>query len=399
MSTNATDDAVTTSSISSSAQTTIPSSSSSEQFTSLTSSLSSEVTSNTTPESTTEASPSSAPESSSAVIETSTAESADPTTQLFTSVVIQTPTAGGESSNPTTVVETRTISNEPTSEPSIDPTSASTAGEAAASASSSAASLANNGSNNGSGGGSGGLNTGSKVAIAVVIPVVGIALILLGALFFWRKRKAKKAAEEQRRKEVEDYGFNPNNDPTLPAVGSEAGGPEMTEDHSSGYRGWGAATASNRKGSTTLSGGHTQNQPSDADSNPFTGSSPGGTNPDAPNMRDTMSSDELGALGAAPAAGTAAAAGNMRRGPSNASSRYSNGGHSEGSLPDDHMMRGNPGQAYDYGYSQAGPYGDGSYGGGADMPIVRDVSARRNTRIQQPSGTYQQGNSGIAQNF
>jgi hypothetical protein len=224
----------------------------------------------------------------------------------------------------------------------------------------------------------------------------------LAALFFWRKRKAKKIAEEQRRKEVEDYGFNPNNDPTLPAVGSEAGGAEMSEDHSSGYRGWGAAGASHRKGSTTLSGGHTQGQPSEAGSNPFTGSSPSGTTAaEAPNMRDTMSSDELGALGAAPVAGTAAAAGNMRRGPSNASSHYSNGAHSDGSGPEDPMARGGAGQSYEnYGYGQAGPYGDGSYGGaGSDMPIVRDVSARRNTRIQQASGPYQQGNSGIAQNF
>jgi len=205
---------------------------------------------------------------------------------------------------------------------------------------------------------------------------------------------------------VEDYGFNPNNDPTLPAVGSEAGGPEMAEDHSSGYRGWGAANASHRKGSTTMSGGHTQGQLSETGSNPFTGSSPSGTNPDAPMMRDTMSSDELGALGAAPVAGTAAAAGNVRRGPSNASSRYSNGAHSDGSGPDDPVIQGGAGQPYDYGYDQSGPYGqtgpynDGSYGGAAsDMPIVRDVSARRNTRIQQASGHYQQGNSGIAQNF
>lgn len=295
------------------------------------------------------------------------------------------------------MIQTRTLSA--SSEPTTDQPSSTTNSAEAAAASSSAAALANDGSSNSSGGGSKGLDTGAKTAIAVVIPVVGIALILLAALFFWRKRKAKKIAEEQRRKEVEDYGFNPNNDPTLPAVGSEAGGPEMSEDHSSGYRGWGAATASHRKGSTTLSGGHTHGIPSETGSNPFTGSSPSGTTAaDTPHMRDTMSSDELGALGAAPVAGTAAAAGNMRRGPSNASSRYSNGAHSDGSGPDE--TRGGAGQSYDYGYSQAGPYGDGSYGGaGSDMPIVRDVSARRNTRIQQASGPYQQGNSGIAQNF
>jgi len=207
---------------------------------------------------------------------------------------------------------------------------------------------------------------------------------------------------------VEDYGYNPNNDPTLPAVGSEVGGAQMAEDHSSGYRGWGAATASNRKASTTLSGGHTQ-QLSDSGSNAYGGPSPhspgysdGHSSDPIVNNRDTMGSDDLGALGVAPAAG--AGAGAIRRGPSNASSAYSAGGRSDHS--DDAPPVPTIGQAYDYpqqtgyGYGQHGPYGDGTYGGGQDagMPVVRDVSARRDTRIQ-PGGAYQQGNSGIAQNF
>ena len=249
------------------------------------------------------------------------------------------------------------------------------------------------------------MGTAGKTAIAVVVPVVCVALLVLAGLLLWRRRKAKKAAEEQRRKEIQDYGFNPNNGPTLPAVASEAGG-EMTEDHSSGYRGWGAAASSNRKASTTLSGGHTHGQLSDAGSNPYGAHSPGETQSGDPlvNQRNTMSSDELGALGAAPTAGTAAAAGAVRRGPSNASSRYSNGARSEGS--EEPVPQLPPVGSYDYNsnapysYGQHGPYGDGSYGGGQEngMPIVRDVSARRNTRIQQ-GGTYQQGNSGIAQNF
>jgi hypothetical protein len=241
----------------------------------------------------------------------------------------------------------------------------------------------------------------------VVIPVAVVALLLGLGIFFWRKRKQRKEAEEQRRKEVEDYSYNPNGDPTLPAIGSDVGGAQMTEDHSSGYRGWGVATASNRKASTTLSGGHTQ-QLSDSGSNTYGGpSSPSGQYSDGHssdpivNNRDTMGSDDLGALGVGPAAG----AGAIRRGPSNASSAYSAGGRS------DHSDEAPPvpaiGQAYDYnpsqgyGYGQHGPYGDGTYGGGqdgGDMPVVRDVSARRNTRIQ-PGGAYQQGNSGIAQNF
>ena len=283
---------------------------------------------------------------------------------------------------------------------------ASPTSDAASSAtSSSAATLANNGGSN-KGVGSHGLSTGGRTAIAVVIPVVAVAAILVVGLFWWRKRKQRRHEQEQRRDEIRDYNYNPNDDPTLPAV-SESGG-EMAEDHSSGYRGWGAATASNRKASTTLSNGHTQGQLSDAGSNPYGQHSPGETQSGDPlvNQRNTMSSDELGALGAAPAAGTAAAAGAMRRGPSNASSRYSNGARSEGS--DEPVPQLPPVGSYEYnsngmngGYGQHGPYGDGSYGGGGQengMPIVRDVSARRNTRIQQ-GGTYSNGNSGIAQNF
>lgn len=246
-------------------------------------------------------------------------------------------------------------------------------------------------------------------AIAVVVPVVVVAALVLAGIFLWRKRKQKKAAEEARRKEVEDYGFNPNNDPTLPAVASD-GGHEMSEDNS-GYRGWGTATAS-RKMSTTLSGGHTQGQLSDSGSNPYRGgNSPNGGASDGNSgdamlhqRRETMSSD-IGSLGQGPVAGANIQPG-VKRGPSNASSTYSAGGHSDVS-----DVPGAPGamsQSYEaynpaagFGYSQHGPYGDGTYGGGAQesgMPVVQDVSARRNTRIQQP-GNYQQGNSGIAQNF
>lgn len=241
--------------------------------------------------------------------------------------------------------------------------------------------------------------------MAVVVPVVVVALLVFAGIFFWRKRKQRKTAEEARRKEVEDYGFNPNNDPTLPAIASDSS-PEMAEDNS-GYRGWGAAVGSNRKASTTLSGGHTQGQPSDpgdyhSPSSPTAGTmntaSDGHSGDPLVNRRETMNSDDLGALGAGPAASS----NQVRRGPSNASSAYSNAARSEGSDEPVPPI----GQAYEYnpntgyGYTQTGPYGDGSYGGGQNggMPVVRDVSARRNTRIEQP-GSYGQGRSGIAQNF
>jgi hypothetical protein len=45
-----------------------------------------------------------------------------------------------------------------------------------------------------------------------------------------------------------------------------------------------------------------------------------------------------------------------------------------------------------------GPYGDGSYGGTAAQPVIRDNQARRNTRIER-APTFPQGQGGIAQNF
>ena len=136
-------------------------------------------------------------------------------------------------------------------------------------------------------------------------------------------------------------------------------------------------------------------------------------------QRDTYNSDDmaLGAgagLAAGAAGGMAAskAAGGLHRGPSNASSAYSAGDHSDAGdeippMPgSDNEPRyelpaayGGNQAANGYGYGQHGPYGDGSYGGGgAGMPVVQDLNARRNTRIS-PGGAYQQGNSGIAQNF
>ncbi|MBE7158518.1 MAG: hypothetical protein INR62_08825, partial [Rhodospirillales bacterium] len=239
-----------------------------------------------------------------------------------------------------------------------------------------------------------------------------VALLVGLGIWFWRKRKSKKSAAEQRQKEMEDYSYNPNGDPTLPAIGSDAGGTtQMTEDHSSGYRGWGAAAGamSNRKQSTTLSAGNTVDMAGSGNGSDY-GQSYGYQNappgaamsdghsgePLVHNQRSTMGSDDIAELGTAPAAGAGAAAGGIRRGPSNASSAYSAGARSDdGDIP----PMPPPGQAYDYnpngggyagGYGQHGPYGDGSYGGGGngDMPVVRDVSARRNTRIQ-PGGSYQ----------
>lgn len=240
------------------------------------------------------------------------------------------------------------------------------------------------------------------------MPVVVVALLVVGGIFLWRRRKQRKDEEETRRKEVEDYGYNPNNDPTLPPIGGIAGS-EMAED-SSGYRGWGNTTnpSTGRKTSTTVSGGMNAGY-SDNGSNQGGYISPGSptqgaalsesgnsVDPLVGGRRRTLDSDGIGALGAGPAAGTNPT--NIRRGPSNASSSYSVGNRSESS--DGQAPVGSP---YDYSqmenaYYQPGMYGEQTYNGG-QQPIIRDVSARRNTRIENPSFNPSQGNSGIAQNF
>ena len=267
---------------------------------------------------------------------------------------------------------------------------------------------------------SGGLSAPGKIAVAVIVPVAAVALIAIALLFWWRKRKQRKDAEELRRKEVEEYGFNPNNDPTLPAIGgASSNGDEpsdMREMDGAGYRGWGT-TSTNRKPSTTLSSGNggigIARSGSGSDPGGYHGSSPtantaqnsdvqsgdplvGSPQHDRPMSGD---SETIGALGAGPTA-----TGNrndIHRGPSNASSAYSGAHRSDTS---GEGISGGPNNQnfynddlYTEGMPSHGPYGDGSYSGGA--PVIRDVTARRNTRIESPSVFPQQGNAGISQNF
>lgn len=244
---------------------------------------------------------------------------------------------------------------------------------------------------------------------------------MLAALLLWRRRKQRKEAEDLRRKEVEEYGFNPNNDPTLPAVGgSSSNGDEgeMAQTDGSGYRGWGT-TSTARKPSTTLSSGNgpigVARSTSGSDNGRYTNGSPtAGTNKSSdvqsndplvgsPNKGRPLTDDSetIGALGAVPSNDNRQ--NNINRGPSNASSAYSGAHRSDtsgegmipGGAPGQHYY--NDGMYYDEGMPQHGPYGDGSYGGG--QPVIRDVPARRNTRIENPSVIPAQGSAGISQNF
>ncbi|KAI9804026.1 MAG: hypothetical protein M1833_000307 [Piccolia ochrophora] len=319
----------------------------------------------------------------------------------------------GQSAEATTVTITST-SNRPSGQSTPSPSSVSSAAPSstgAAALASSSASAAKSGS---------GLSSSGKITVAVVVPVAGVALIVLALLFFWRKRKQRKDAEELRRKEVEEYGFNPNNDPTLPAVGATASHGdepyEMAEDGTAGYRGWGT-TSNARKPSGTMSSSNGPIGMAVSDS----GSQPGGYGPggstgsptqqptseahsgdpllNSPNRPATAESEPVGALGTGP---SAAANRDIRRGPSNASSSYSAANQSDGS-GDAPIPAGAHGANYyntdydDGNFHQAGPYGEGAYSGG--QPVIRDVQARRNTRIESPSVVPHQGNAGIAQNF
>jgi len=238
--------------------------------------------------------------------------------------------------------------------------------------------------------------------VAVVVPIAAVALLVLAGIFLWRKRKQRKDAEEQRRKEVEEYGYNPNADPTIPALagaGAGAGRYEMREDGSSGYRGWGSTTlagSTGRKASTTMSGGGAY---SDATSPTRGGVSD--TRSGEPLMADrgspTPDGEVLGAMGPSVANNVV----NVHRGPSNASSQYSTGARSDGS--DDFPVGAGYGgnTAYDQ-YGNGNPYSDTpNRQGPAEMagtPVIRDVTARRNTRIENPAH-YPQQTAGISQNF
>ncbi|KLJ05381.1 hypothetical protein EMPG_11140 [Blastomyces silverae] len=253
--------------------------------------------------------------------------------------------------------------------------------------------------------GSGGLSAGGTIAVAVVVPVASVALIILVLLWWWRKRKARKIAEEERKQEIEEYRFNPNNDPLLPAVGNFDDGTALKDGNTGGYRGWGTTTSTSRKLSTNLSSGAGITA-SDNGSIPGPPRAVSPVDDSIPYEDDQrpISGDYSGLDPvAAGMLGHNANSRDIHRGPSNASSAYSNANRSD--ISDDIPMPGvAPGTAqyYDDPYytdgagQPGGPFVDNPYGA---PPVIRDVQARRNTRIENPSVFPQQGNAGIAQNF
>ena len=247
-----------------------------------------------------------------------------------------------------------------------------------------------------SGASSGGTSQTTTIAVAVVVPLVTVALLVLAGIFFWRRRKQRKNNEEMRKAEINDYIYNPNSEPPSGGMGSEDG---TTKEGAAGYRGWGT-TSTNRKMSTSLSSPPSGMARSNSGTNgPSPGAPPGSGGHASDHLAepDTPHAETIGELGAAPVAGNRGAG--VNRGASNASSAYSGANRSEASAlsgegsPQNHI--GSPQYYTDMAYPEDGAHGDGAYG----QPVIQDVSARRNTRIENPSVVPQQGNAGISQNF
>ncbi|KIW91064.1 uncharacterized protein Z519_07958 [Cladophialophora bantiana CBS 173.52] len=348
------------------------------------------------------------PPSTTVVTASTTPVDTSPSVVAVTETITQTPApSSGVTQSPSVVVVTSTLSQDtPTSNTattSVTPTSSNT--------SPTPSTLSASGSGSGS---SSGLSSGAKIAIAVIIPIVVIAAAFLIGFFCWRKRKARKNAEELRKSEMAEYGFNPNSDPTLGvATAAYTDNQSEGQDDNSGYRGWGA-TSSNRKASTTLgSNGRAAGGPALSESS----SQPGGYAAQAsPNATsDQYSADPL--MNGHPEGGDGVAAlgtvgglnrhrsgtGDIRRGPSNASSAYSSGHHSEASsdapqMPGPYYQEEVPYNIYNDANPSHGPYGDGSYGGSGTQPVIRDNQARRSARVER-APTFPQAQGGISQNF
>ncbi|KAF3924181.1 hypothetical protein ABW21_db0200581 [Orbilia brochopaga] len=315
---------------------------------------------------------------------------------------------------------------------------------------------------------SSGLSQPAKIAIAIIIPIFAVVVIAFLGIFFWRRYKKRKDSEEMRRKEVEEYGYNPNNDVSGGSGGAVLGagtvgshGGDMAESDGSGYRGWGS-TAGGRKPSAPLSasaatsntnpgynkasymeGGMASMQPQytppaqpELYGSPVASSAapiipdvaaigvaesedPKIQSPDRHSKSPVLSSPtqrpstaDSSTIGAAMITGPSELDDGLHRGDSVASSRYTNATRrSEGSdrhvitTGNGYMTNYHPVDGNDYYNDVANPYaGEHEYNGPASPPMIQQVGARRNTRIENPADSHyaqmpRQGNSGIAQNF
>lgn len=326
-----------------------------------------------------------------------------------------------------TVISTSVLSTIPDAQPTTTPGQAAlTSSSASATPNASNSASSDNGSNSG-------MNGTAKVVIAVVVPIIGVALIAIALLFFWKKRRRDKENTEKSRKEVEEYGYNPNSSPTgmLGGGGTSSNGEDGTYDmveDSVGYRGWGSTNGGRKVSNLSSSVGTSQplspvglafiegNYQENGNGYGGVPTSPGA----APSMDGNMSNAPLITTPPGNRPGTADSnvvvamtgtlpsgnTGGIHRGISNASSNYSTMTHSDQSdngIPPGHYDVQHYGVdgGYDDGHNYSGPYQQYPEAAYGSPPVIREVQARRNTQIETPTNTHfpQQGNSGIAQNF
>lgn len=262
-------------------------------------------------------------------------------------------------------------------------------------------------------------------------------MIAFGLLFLWKRWQQGKKVEEARRKEVEEYGYNPNGSP-IGRMGSIIAGSstaddtpyDVPENECEGYRGWGSTNGGKKPSTSSTSGygtaqpvssmgmacqdvGHphvgyvgTEASPSDPIPPLQTAPSMDGNHSNTPLMGSPSSrplSADSSVIGAMTGPTVTINSG-IHRGISNASSNYSSITHSDNSDGD------NPASNHEAVYYAERTYEEGYHGYqqyaevasyGMSAPVIRDVQARRNTRIETPINKHfpQQGNSGIAQNF
>jgi len=270
----------------------------------------------------------------------------------------------------------------------------------------------------------GGLSGGALIAVAVIVPVVIIAVVVVGLVLYFRRRKTNRNAPTKRPVAGGIVGGDG------PPPGSDRDGAyEMNETDSAGYRGWGS-TVRNPKSTVAGSSGYPMpsvgkavsdggySSPASASLPGYTGNISelyGGVNAPAspvfPDSAGLLAADrtapspaftESSTIGAMPTFDSHNSEG-LNRGISNASSNYSAMTHSDQSDFDQRQSQqyyGQNAQDYDAAYFSNGTnmyYDDTSN----PPPVIRDVQARRNTRIETPTNAHfpQQGSSGIAQNF
>ncbi|KAJ2898736.1 uncharacterized protein MKZ38_003689 [Zalerion maritima] len=372
--------------------------------------------------STTEAQPTTTSTTQAQPTTTSTTSQPTSTTQPDTSTTSQ-PTTTSSATQPadTTITKETTDSSGSTSTIVITQTRTPTP---SSSGTSTSASPSSSGALAGSSESSSGLSTGGKIAVAVVVPIAAVAIFFIIGLYFWRKRRAKKDEQEQRKQDLKDYAYNPN-DPTIPPVAGGTGDSyEMKEDQPSGYRGWGASTLASSAGrgpSTTMSGGGAAGQPF-SDINPLVAAHASDTRSGEPVRSEGTVSPEGEILGVMGPPASQNRGGDIHRGASNASSHYSLGAGSEDSGgigvayggPNTYPQQPAPahqpqGTGYEQ-YSGTNPYAENPYAfapappPGRQMPaemgsapVIRDNQARRTTQIQNAAPFVQQ--PGISQNF